>query len=323
MKRTVLLAAAAVGLAAPSTAHAEATFDELAAAATSLPSASSLVWALTATCDAGDDLARRQCRLVRDRAAETLRAGTLLVDVEPGTLEVGAWDVNKKSTPIVLRGCLACEGVEVGGKRWHVTAAGAGTGEAQVIKGGVRGAVLHETARTFRDDAAAVAWRQTAVPRLVTQLLVRVPAQPTWRRGGRDGLTLELVGYRVYDPCDGLVVLAQPAAAPGPANKQACAPAPAPATDATVVDRLTPTMISRAMQPARDASQACLDSYGVSGEATLTLVIGGDGTVLSFEQQGDFVDTPTGACIEAEVRKVSFPRSRTARTPISYPLVLR
>lgn len=307
----VLLALVAAAVWAPASALAEPTFDDAAASATSIASVDTLVWSLAASCEGGDDLAQRQCRLTRDASAKALAGRTLLLQLEPGTFEVGPWDGNKKSTPLTLRGCLDCNGVIVDGKRWLVTAARPGK-----VAAGKTGGVLHQTARTFRDDAAAVAWATTVVPRLVAQALVRLPAgRPT---GGT--LALELVGYRVYDPCDGLIVLAEPSAATVAKDPKACGPVPG--GDAAVAE-LTPTMLQAALAPAKAAAVACHERFGVDGKATMKLVIGGDGAIVALEQQGDFVDTPTGACLEAAVRDVRFPRSNKRETKVSYPLVLR
>ena len=66
-------------------------------------------------------------------------------------------------------------------------------------KDGAKGGVLHETSRTFRDDAAAVAWQTSVGKRLHTQLLVSVPSSPTWTNNGMRGITVKIHGYRVYD----------------------------------------------------------------------------------------------------------------------------
>jgi hypothetical protein len=307
------------------------TFEKLAEGAAPLANIDSLVWAMTASCSAGDDLAQRQCRLVRDAAVKELTSKPLLVDVDDA-FTVGAWDVNKKSVPMSLVGCLACDGVALDGTTWHVTGSldGSYSSGPKVGKDGPRGGVLHETARTFRDDAAAVAWQTSVGGRLRTQLLVTVPGSPTWTNNGLRGITVKILGYRVYDPCDGSIVSSLPTAGPGPMSKSACAEKPAaeggtiggPAPE-KLPEKLTAPMVTAAMLPAKAAAMACYEDYGVTGEASLKLGVSGEGQVFSVEQKGDFVGTPTGECIDAAVRKLTFPRTKTAKAWLTYPILIR
>lgn len=310
---------------APTSPPPAKTFEDLAQGAAPLANVDSLVWAMTATCTSGDDLAQRQCRLVRDAAKAELTSRPLLVDVAEA-FTVGAWDVNKKSAPMALRGCLACDGVEVDGTRWYVTGSldGKYSSGPRIGKDGVSGGVLHESARTFRDDAAAVEWQTSVGPRLRTQLLVSVPGSPTWDNNGKSGITVQILGYRVYDACDGTIASSMPAASAGPKDKAACAPAAATSTKAEVLPAsLTAPMITAAMAPAKTAAMACYEDYGVAGEAQLKLGITGEGAVFSVEQKGDFVGTPTGACVDAAVRKLTFPRTSKAKAWITYPIVIQ
>ena len=94
-------------------------------------------------------------------------------------------------------------------------------------------------------------------------------------------------------------------------------------TATNVAARLEPWMIQQALAPAVAAAQQCLDTYGVTGTATLRLQIKGDGSLAAVELRGEFANTPTGACVTRAVRAVTFPPSRKARTVITYPIVLR
>ncbi len=320
-----IVAVAAAATPAPTTPPAPQTFEQLAQGAAPLANIDSLVWAMTATCTSGDDLAQRQCRLVRDAVVTELTSRPLLVDVAEA-FTVGAWDVNKKSAPMSLRGCLSCDGIEVDGTRWYVTGSldGKYGSGPKIGKDGASGGVLHETARTFRDDAAAVEWQTAVGPRLRTQLLVSVPGSPTWENNGKSGITVKILGYRVYDACDGTITSSLPAASAGPKDKAACAPtAAATASTEVLPASLTAPVISAAMAPAKTAAMACYDDYGVAGEAQLKLGITGEGSVFSVEQKGDFVGTPTGACVDAAVRKLTFPRTSKAKAWITYPIVIQ
>src|SRR6188768_1536489 len=106
MIRVVLVALGVALWSSP--ARAEATFEGLAAAAQPLRHVDDLVWLATETCDRGDEVQQRQCRLVRDRRAKQLTGATLLVEADPDALEIGRWNPAKKSVSLVLHGCVRC-----------------------------------------------------------------------------------------------------------------------------------------------------------------------------------------------------------------------
>jgi hypothetical protein len=332
---TVLVCLGLVGgahhAAAGDAAAPPVSYDALADGATRLARAglADWAWAVSAKCTAGDALAQRQCRVIRAARAGQVRAATFVVRADPSAFQVGAWDPAKKSLPITLHGCLACsQPVDVGGKKLFLDARP--TGGAAAPAGG---AVIHQSARVFADRAAAEAWKKDVVPRLRVELVVRVPdGDPVWHRGGRDGVGVTVLGYRVYDPCDGGIVCASPTATKVAADLEACGktveagPADGGGGDAPVekiVDRLEPWMIQQAMAPAVAVTQKCLDTYGVTGTAKLRMTITGDGNLAALELRGDFAHTPTGACITDAVKGVTFPRSHKSRTTITYPIMLR
>jgi hypothetical protein len=307
-------------------------FDAAAAAADRLRRVESLVWSLTASCDQGDDNTKRQCRTVRDATAARLRGKTLIVDVPPGAFEVGSWDAAKKSTPLTLRGCVACGGVVVDDKTWYVVSSKAApTVEADKVLG----APIHTTARSFKDEAAAVAWRTQVVPRLRTQLLIKVPAKDAaWTVGGKQGLAVDVVGFRVYDTCDGEIVCASPTSGPGEVDKKACGTTIVEAGQGgtggggTPVPEKLPAELSKdqimtALRPVLDEARRCAEQNGATGDGKIKITIGGDGSVIAYEQTGAFKGTPTGACIDVAVKNARFPRSRKPKTTIAYPISVR
>jgi len=315
-------------------APAAASFDQIAREATVLSGTAgveALVWPLTAACDQGDDLARRQCRVVRDARVAQVRGETFLVDAEPSAMTVGDWDAASKAAPVALRGCIACATpVMIAGRPMLVV-----TNQASpTFDGGApQAAVVHEGTRPFHEETAVARWRSSVVPRLRAQLAVRLPAgNPIWIRDGRAGVAVEVVGFRVYDPCDGSVLFSRPesaklAAEPKTCGEQVAAAEPVrrrPVEDASarLPAQLSPTDIRAALRPAMEAAQVCFDSYGVAGSATLKIAISGGGKVIALVQDGDFADTPTGACIEKAVRATTFPQTRKKRTTITYPVVL-
>jgi hypothetical protein len=305
------------------------TFDQVVAGATRIARSdlAGWAWSLTSACDQGDDVAQRQCRVVRDARAASQKGQTYVVEGEATTFIAGAWDPAKKSITLTVRGCIACAPVDVAGKKIFIVSNKAAPTET----GGVlQAAVIHETARVFADEESANAWRNDVVPRLRAELVFAIPpGNPVWSRNGKDGIAVQVTGFRVHDPCDGHVVCASPAAARLDPDKKACgdtvdegATTPADPGEA-IADRLEPAMITHALAPALALAQQCHDTYGVDGATKLKITINGDGSIAALEQVGDFNDTPTGACIAKAVKTVTFPKNRKSRTTVSYPVVLR
>ncbi len=265
-----------------------------------------VVWALTAPCDQGDDTQHRQCKHVRDARAQELAGSTLLVDGDADAFDIGAYDAKKKSIALTLSSCIRCAGVDLDGKSWVVT-------------GGSK--KLYDNARAFSDEATAKAWLK-AVGSPKVQLLVKVPPKAVDGPNAKT-VTLDIVGYRVYSPCDGTIIASSPQSGSLPADKQACKAVEAVAADAPKVEQLTPAMISDAMKPVVEAAQKCFEKNGVAGTAKLKITVAGDGTVARYEQQGDFANTATGTCIDKAMDKARFPTSQKPKTTISFPIKLQ
>lgn len=209
---------AVVLLATAASARADASFDAAASGAEHVRRLDDLVWALTATCTAGDDTEQRQCRRVRDTRAAELAHETMVVEAEPGALEVGAWNAQRRSVTLRLTACIRCGGVTVDGTAWQLLGAPHRDGAA------LTGATLYDGARTFADEAAAKAWIASLAGARV-ELLVKLapPAHASPDKPRAPVIAFDVLGYRVVTPCDGAVVLAKPAAAPLPPDKAACA----------------------------------------------------------------------------------------------------
>lgn len=217
MRALTLLTALGTLATTPSVAHAE-TFDNLASTATKVGQVDDLVWALTAPCTTGDDTQNRQCRILRDRLATSYGGTTLLVEADATALTLGAWDKAKKSVSLQLASCVRCGGLEIDGRTYYAIGT---TSAARVAGGKVAAGYLYDNARRFADEASATAWRKaTSVVRV--DLLLKVPATPRWQVSGKDGIALDVVGFRVTTPCDGAVVIANPEAAAVTADESAC-----------------------------------------------------------------------------------------------------
>lgn len=310
-----------VPLLAAAPAHADDTFEAKAQGAQRLGRVENLVWAFTAPCDGGDDTQQRQCRHVRDVRASELAGATLLVDADKDAFDVGAWSAQKKSVPVALSSCIRCAGVEVDGKTYFVIATRDGGAAPRLKSGKLETGLLHDNARQFPDEGSAKAYAKS-VSNARVQFLVKVPAKPKTVVDGKPVITLDLVGYRVVSPCDGSVVIASPKSGAVEPDKKQCGAIAAGAGGAEV-DQLTPALINEAMKPVVEAAKACFAKFGVTGKAKLKIIVGPDGAVSKYDQQGDFVSTPTGQCIDAAMTKAAFPRSKKSKTSINYPLDLQ
>lgn len=296
--------------AAPATAVADDTFEAKAAGARAVVHVEDVVWALTAPCTTGDDAQNRQCRILRDRTAQQHAGQTMLVQADGFALDLGAWDSARKSVAVRLTSCIRCEGVGVEGKTWFITG-----GTPSVESGKVRGAPLYDTARQFATPETATAWLK-AVKNHKVELVVKVPAKPRWTVGGKDGIQLDVLAYRVTTPCNGTVVLANPPSQNAAPDQAACA------AGGAAVLALTPEMIEEAMQAPMSIVKTCAKTYRAKGKGKLDLTISDDGAIAAIEQTGDFVGTKVGACIDKAMKGVLFPRSAKPKTKIGYPIVL-
>lgn len=323
--RASILTASFLALGATSV-HAEESFESRAGGATMIRHIDDIVWAFTATCDEGTDTNQRQCRRLRDARAAQLSGATLLVEADRDAFSVGAWSPQKKSTPLTLSSCIRCKGVELGGKTWYLVGTKDGMPAPKVKGGTVDAGLLVESARPMRDSATAKKLAAAAKATKV-QLLVKVPAKPAWTDGGKHGLALDVVGYRVYSPCDGKVLVSSPASAGGPVDKAACAELsgggkPAAASTEDAAGELSRAQVKAAIKPIVRGAKACYAKFKIAGKAKLRMAIAADGSLSEYEQQGDFVHTPTGACIDTAVKKAAFPASSKARTGVAIPISL-
>jgi hypothetical protein len=157
------------------------TFETHAQSAVRIRHVDDVVWALTATCEKGDDVQQRQCRHIRDRKAKALLASTILVEGDATAFEVGKWNATKKSVPLSLLACVRCGGIELDGRTWYVTGA-----QPRVEGGKVRAAVLYDNARPFPDEAAATAWTKS-LAKLRVELVAKIPTSASSLPGKRSG----------------------------------------------------------------------------------------------------------------------------------------
>jgi hypothetical protein len=311
-------------LLASSVARADDSFESKAQGAIRVTRAEDFVWALTATCDKGDDTQQRQCRVVRDRKAKQLANATLLIDGDTDALELGTWSAAKKSVPMSLGACIRCNGIEVEGKTYYLTGPG-----AKLDGGKVRAQSLYDNARPIADEGSAVTWKNSVAGSRF-ELVVKLGDKKKQNVGGKDVLGFDILAWRVVNACDGALVIASGPSGPGTPDKKACRAAAGGGgggggnTSADLPDALTPTMVNDAMRPVVAAARACFNRMkSTPGKTKLEITINADGSIAKHEQVGDFTGTPLGKCIDDALAKTTFPKTKKASTKIGYPLALQ
>ena len=294
-----------------------------------------LFWAQTASCKHfTDDFYRRQCEGVKESRGQAASGQIYVMRADGPALSVGKYDKAKAAVAFTVRGCLACaEPVDVSGERRYVTTKGNTT-----IQGGqLRGPEIERGLFRASNDQTAKRFIEVVFPRLRTEVLFKVPTRVSpWTEGGARGYATELVGVRVYDPCDGTILHAKPASDKLPPDPTACTGEPAAAEapkpekpkeekpkEPELPNRLSTADIQNAMQKARAEANGCFATYGVAGDEKVVIDIVADGTVKSAKLTGDFVDTPTGECILRAVKKTTFPKFRSPSMTVNFPFILR
>lgn len=343
MRRHILMTCAiAAALGMHAVAHADGKFETLAKDAVKISDprdVGALLWTATVDCTkAGDDLGRRECEGIRASRAAKTAGKTYVIDGDASSFWVGPFDAKQKGMTIGVRGCLACETpVDIGGERRYLV-----TGREVAVEGGaLRGPEVHKAMRKFADEAAAKRWKDIVVPRLRTQFVFKIPERPAaWQQGAAKGFAVEMVAFRVYDPCDGSMVCSNPPSDAEKADKAMCKGGDASGTDIQgdakpkdpvevkpkepeLPEKLDTNQVRGAMQKASAEVNACYATYGVPGKADLTIEVGGDGVVKKVSLKGEFEDTPTGQCIVDAVKKTEFPKFKAASMTVKYPFILR
>jgi hypothetical protein len=107
---------------------------------------------------------------------------------------------------------VVCAGLELDGRRWTIAATPA--------KGQT---TLHDSAKVFSDEAAAKAWRGRIAGWRV-DYLVKLAAKPV--AAGATSISVEVVGWRIANACDGSIIASSEPAAPIRAPAGAKCPSP-------------------------------------------------------------------------------------------------
>ena len=295
------------------------------------------LWAYWAKCEnLENDLSRRQCMGLRAARRTQVAEKLFRVRGDTRSLLAGQYDAAAKGSPFKVYSCFACTSpIEARGVKLYVV----GQGDVTVFGTQILGPVIYEKVRPYKKPEEAAQWKSDVAARLRSEYIVRInDEQPFWSRGGVQGLTVEVHGFRVYDPCTGKIVVSTPKAKNLPRDEKTCTGADLLALQAAreaagkpkivktgpkLPPRLTPKDIQTALAPATAAAQQCFAIYGVAGEAKFRIKISGAGKVTEIEQTGYFPQTPTGDCMEEAIRATTFPQTQKASTTVNYPFVLR
>ncbi len=301
----------------PSLALADESFEAKAQGAIKVAHTDDLVWAITAACDKGDDVQQRQCKVTRDKKAKQLTGAALIVEGDGDALQIGKFNPQKKSVSVTLFACVRCGGVDIEGKPWFVT----GSGAPKLDGNRLRATTLYDNARGFANQDAATAWTK-AMANARFQLVIKVPEANRRKLsvGGREGLGVDVLAWRVINPCDGTIVLSSVASQPVEPDKLACTQGGGIVIPPDGAEALTPAMVSDAMKPVIAAARACASKYKIPGKTKLEITILADGTVEQFTQQGDFEGTPVAKCIDEAMKQAAFPKTKKPRTKIGFPI---
>lgn len=313
MNRSLAIALVLVAASA-APARAEDTFETKVRSAVRVSGPEALAavfWSQTTTCKNEDDFYRRQCEGIKESRRAKVASTTFVVEAD-GALEVEPYNEKARSVDVEVRACASCGGVDIGGQRRYLV----GRGAVKVVGGKVKPVALRSATKTFATKAEGQTWMAEVAPRLTTELLVRVPAKiDTWKDGGAEGYRMEVVGFRVIDPCKGTVLWAQPKSGDVPPDPPSCEAA---ARDAGPSEE----QVRSAMVAAEEAAQACAKAHKKAGKAIFVITFDADGKILELAQEGRFAGTPTGNCLDNAVRKATLPSSKRAKTTIRYPIVL-
>ncbi len=342
MKRVcVWVAAAAVVVctgAGAARAQAE-SFESLRSQATEvvgLWGLGALVWSKGEPCaKLTNDVDKRQCEgVVAGRRAQ-LDGGTFLVTGDGSAVEVGAYNDKTLSAGVSVAPCLACAApVDVDGDRLYIV----GSSKFAITGGKVSVSAVKSTTMTWASADKYAKYLEEVVPRLRTEFVVKLAGAKPWNKSGARGMTVEVLGWRVLDPCKGKVLLSEPQSADVSPDKRACGdsaepekkpveetkPAePAKPAPPKLPYKLSPFQINPHMAPVRKAAQKCFEAYGVAGKASYSITFNNEGAIVKVDESGDFKDTPTGACIRKALDGVSFPKMRAKSMTFDFPVILR
>lgn len=335
--RFLVLLALAPGLAraaAPSTAD---SFEARARGAVRAPDLATLLAPFVESCG-GEmrELDRARCRSTTAFLRQHLPNQTFVITAtDPAAIEVSGYDAAVKGYHLVLAGCIACtDPIAIGPQHQprFVTLNTPDKSAANLAAG----VTVSKSTVSFDDFAAAKKWSETERPFLKAEFLFQPqPSGAEYTVGMAPGIALKLVGARVYNRCNGEILVSKPPSTgfadrppPGKLDQACVAGAKAALADDSARDdaraeELSKADISLVMESIRPRLYGCFEKFHVPGALVLNYVVGGNGTVQSVQIGSTFAGTPTGACARDIAKDARFPAFKRERQQFNYLFFLR
>lgn len=335
----LLLFALAPGLAqaaAPSAPSATAdSFEARARGAVPAPDLATLLAPFVESCG-GEmrELDRARCRSTTAFLRQRLPQQTFVVtSTDPAAIDVSGYDGAVKGYHVVLAGCIACtEPLPIGPQHEprFVTLNAPDKGASSLAAG----VTVSKSTVAFDDFQAAKKWAETEKPFLKAEFLFQPQATGAdYTVGMAPGIALKLVGARVYNRCNGEILVSKPpstgfADRPGKLDAACTAGAKAALADEAPHDdarpeRLSKASINQVMESIRPRLYGCFEKFHVPGALVLNYVVGGNGTVQSVQVGATFAGTPTGSCALEIAKDAKFPTFKREREQFNYLFFLR
>jgi hypothetical protein len=331
------------------------SFEALRSTAESMGELARTLEPFTELCNEERDMTRRQCEVVRGHLRNALAQRVFRGPVEPEALAAGSYLPKQGGRTVVLHGCVACARPVMGDRRQLITV----RRPRSVTASEVQAVEIASVKIPHASKQAAQKWEREVGAKLAAELIYKLG--PSWtqkaeRGKARDGtsvarrpwddgsgeirgVSLELLGYRIYQRCTGAILASSPKSAssvPVEAGQTDCVvpePKTRPPAGATVPENtpdptwpyvLSVSDIRRTMDGVRGQVNACYLQFQIPGAVELEFdVTGMDGQVMEIRVVGKFEDTPTGDCVATAVGGARFPHFRARSIKIPYQFFLR
>jgi hypothetical protein len=328
--------AAATATAIPA---ADASFETLGQGAVRTRDIETLLSSIVERCENEKrDIDRARCQATTSYLRRTLPGHTFAFTTdEPGVVAVSDYDASVKGYHVQLAGCVACnKPVTIGkAKEPRLVTLKVPEKDAESLAKAVS---LSKNTFGFDNLADAKRWLEAERPFLRAEFLFQPQiVGDVWTFAGNRGVSLKLVGARVYNRCTGDVLVSKPpstamAERPGPGHEDpSCAAkaraagetAAAPPAADNLPTQLTMALIADSMAKIRPQVFACYQQHQSPGTLELIYVVAGNGTVQSVAVGPAFAGTPTGQCVLQAAKDARFPPFKLDQQKFTYPFFLR
>jgi hypothetical protein len=280
------------------------------------------------------ELDRARCRSTTAFLRQRLPEQTFVItSSDPAAIDVSGYDAGVKGYHLVLAGCIACtEPMPIGPQHQpRFVTLNAPEKGVETVAAGV---TVSKSTVAFDDFEAAKRWADTERPFLKAEFLFKPQATGSdYTVGMAPGIALKLVGARIYNRCNGEILVSKPPStgfADRPAkvdrtcvNAAKAALAEDTARDEARADQLSKADINQSMEAIRARLYGCFEKFHVPGALVLNYVVGGNGTVQSVQIGSTFAGTPTGACAQEIAKEAKFPAFKRERQQFNYLFFLR